>query len=130
MDGLVPAAPAPARQALKPPPFKSANKNARTQVAQWTLPVLTALADHFPTAVDGIARIVSNEAHENHFAACKFVLEALIKDTKTRVDLGPSGITIKIETAGHPVAATLPYPKEGRTERVIEHDPLEEEEVI
>lgn len=70
---------------------------------QWTFRVLTQLSHHFPAAIERVAQIVADPEHKDNFAACKFVVESLIRDgTKVRGPVDGSGVTIKIEMAQTP----------------------------
>jgi hypothetical protein len=107
----------------KPP---SNNKSARTQVAQWSLPTLRRVAEFMPDAVTRIGEIINDKEHKDNFAACKLVVETLIRDTKTKLDLGASGIRVHIEMAGRPVLTNAPATKGRVIEHVVPADELEE----
>ena len=104
----------PAGGPEKPP---SNNKQARSQVSQWSLPTLRRVAEFMPDAVVRIGEIINDKEHKDNFAACKLVVETLIRDTKTKLDLGASGIRVHIEMAGRPVLTNVA----GSSGRVIEH---------
>src|SRR6266545_3785131 len=87
--------------------IKSNRKWPAGSIQHWTLPVLRRLAHHYPAACSRIGEIVRDPEHKDNFAACKLVVESLIREGKVR---GPidSGVKVTIE-----VAAT------GRKEEVV-----------
>ena len=68
-------------------------------IQQWTVPVLTRLSKHFPAAITRIGEIVRDPEHKDNFAACKLVVETLVRDGKTRGPIDGSGIRIVVEMA-------------------------------
>lgn len=68
-------------------------------IQQWTVPVLSRLSKHFPAAITRIGEIVRDPEHKDNFAACKLVIETLVRDGKTRGPIDGSGIKIVVEMA-------------------------------
>lgn len=69
-------------------------------IQHWTIPVLKRLSHHFPAAINRIGEIVNDPEHKDNFAACKLVVETLVRDGKTRgANLDTGGIRIVVEMA-------------------------------
>jgi hypothetical protein len=91
--------------------IKSTRRWPPGSIQHWTLPVLSRLSKHFPAAIDRIGEIVRDPEHKDNFAACRLVVESLIRDGKVRgpIDAGVK-ITIELAETGK------------KEERVIEHE--------
>lgn len=69
-------------------------------IQHWTIPVLKRLSHHFPAAINRIGEIVNDPEHKDNFAACRLVVETLVRDGKTRgASLDNAGIRIVVEMA-------------------------------
>lgn len=79
---------------------KSTRRWPAGSIQHWTIPVLKRLSHHFPAAINRIGEIVNDPEHKDNFAACKLVVETLVRDGKTRgTNLDTGGIRIVVEMA-------------------------------
>lgn len=93
----------PASGRFKPGESGNASGPKPGQLQRWTLPVLQKLAKHHPEAIRRIGAIVRDKDHKDHFGACKFVCETLIRDSYSKYAMPDRGeLRIVIEMASEP----------------------------
>jgi len=79
------------------------------QLQKWTLPVLEKLAKHHPEAIRRIGAIVKDAQHKDHFQACKFVCETLIRDSYSKYNTPDRGeVVVRIEMATERIEKVVP----------------------